>query len=121
MRLENKEIKQILNDLAQYLNNNYGNDIGHPEGVVKYQHTNTTCFFTCWDCGAIVCINGRIYFINDDDGYWWIDESIILDIEHSHIKEEFGYDCGFSIHYAPEIALALIRLHTYIIDNKIEL
>ena len=79
VRLEDKEIKQVLNDLAQYLNDNYGDDVGHPKGVVEYSHVKTTPVFTCWDCGAIVSIEGRIYFINDDDGHWWVEESFIRD------------------------------------------
>lgn len=115
MKLENKEIKQILINVAQYLNDNY-NKL-HPEDVVVYSYTDKVVF-TCWSCGAIVYIDGGIYYISEDDGNWWVEESIILDMEYLHIKEVFGYKSSkTSIYYATQIAQALVKLSAYIEDN----
>jgi hypothetical protein len=112
----NDNILEILEGVSQYLNDNYGPDESHPKGVIIYPYVDKVVF-TCWDCGAIVYINGGIYFISEDDGYWWVNKST-FQINGSNTREVFGYlDKGICIAYAPYIADALIR----ILRNQMEI
>lgn len=47
MTQKNKEIRQTLINVAQYLNDNYGEL--HPKGVVVYPHADKVVFI-CWAC-----------------------------------------------------------------------
>ena len=106
------EIKSILEDVTKYLNDNYGPFKGHPKGVVKFPYTDKVVF-VCWECGAIVYIDRGIYYIAEDDGYWYIEKSVL-----EFGREEFGYKSGgYSIGWAKDIADALITLNSYIIDK----
>ena len=110
------EIKSILEDVTEYLNDNYGPDECHPKGVIVYPCTDKVVF-TCWGCGAIVYINGGIYYISEDDGYWWVNESTFK-VSDRYSREEFGYKtAGTSIGWAKDIAEALIRLNKYVEEN----
>jgi hypothetical protein len=113
--MNTNEIKQTLINVAEYLNDNYGPDESHPKGVIVYPYTDKVVF-TCWECGAIVYINGGIYYISEDDGYWWVNKSTFQDGNWS--REAFGYNTsGISIGWAKDIAEALIRLNQYIEEN----
>lgn len=113
--MTNNEIKQTLIGVAEYLNDNYGPDESHPKGVIAYPYADKVVF-TCWDCGALVYINDGIYYISEDDGYWWVNESIFQ--VGTLTREVFGYGTpGISIGWAKDIAEALIRLNKYIEEN----
>lgn len=110
-----EKIKLILEGVAEYLNYNYGPDESHPKGVIAYPYTDKVVF-TCWACGAIVYISGGIYYISEDDGYWWVNKSTFQD--GNWTREEFGYKTsGTSIGWAKDIAEAFIRLNQYIEEN----
>lgn len=112
----NDNILSILEGVVEYLNDNYGPDESHPKGVIIYPYVDKIVF-TCWDCGAIVYVNGGIYYISEDDGYWWVEKST-FQINGSNTREVFGYlDEGICIAYAPYIADALIRLKEYVDKN----
>ena len=113
--MDTNGIKQTLISVAEYLNDNYGPDKSHPKGVIAYPYADKVVF-TCWDCGAIVYINGGIYYIAEDDGYWWVNESTFQAGTCS--REAFGYNTpGICIGWAKDIAGALIRLNRHIEDN----
>lgn len=114
--MRKEEIKQILLDLAQYLNDNYGSDgEPRPKDVTVYPHADKVVFI-CWECGAIVYIDGGIYYIGEDDGYWFVEDDILQDGDYS--REVFGYETsGTSIYYAIEIGQAFIKLGKYVEDN----
>ena len=114
--MDTNEIKQTLVGVAEYLNDNYGPDESHPKGVIAYPYADKVVF-TCWGCGAIVYISGGIYYISEDDGYWWVDEST-FQVGDGLTREVFGYKTsGTSIGWAKDIAGALIRLNRYIEEN----
>ena len=107
---------EILEGVAEYLNDNYGPDESHPKGVIEYPYADKVVF-TCWECGAIVYISGGIYYISEDDGYWWVNKAT-FQIEGNCTREEFGYKTsGTSIGWAKDIAEALIRLNQYVEQN----
>lgn len=109
-------ILSILEGVAEYLNDNYGPDESHPKGVIIYPYADKIVF-TCWECGAIVYVNGGIYYISEDDGYWWVEKST-FQISGPVTREVFGYETGGTcISWAQDIADALIRLKEYVDKN----
>jgi hypothetical protein len=109
------EKKLILIGVSKYLNDHYGPFQCRPEDVIVYPYADKVVF-TCWDCGAIVYIDGSIYYIDEDDGYWWVNESSFQIGDQS--REVFGYKSpGTSIGWAKDIAEALIRLNKYVEEH----
>ena len=99
-----------LYDVVNWLNANYNQEtenycifFGAKPGVIEY---NDHIAISPWACGAIVCINDILFFIEEDDGYWWVNKE----------EKEFGrsgWQCGFSIGWVDSFVEALNALKKY--------
>ncbi len=108
--------KERLKSIVNWLNKNYNQDSenysifnGAKPEVVRYDE-NTA--ISLWACGAIVCIGDIIYFIGEDDGNWFLLETIRNDK-----YEDYGYQDSFSIGWAKSFYDAMKRLEDYIKEN----
>jgi len=103
--------KEKLDAIVDWLNENYNQDsenynifIGAKPEIVKYdEHTA----LSLWSCGAIVCLGSILYFIEEDDGNWFMSEE----------KHNYGTQSSFSIGWAESFADALKRLVDYVNEN----
>jgi hypothetical protein len=84
------EIKVKLNNIVDWLNKNYNQDSenysifnGAKPDVFRYdEHTA----ISLWSCGAIILIESILYFIEEDDGNWYLLES-----KRREKFEDYGY------------------------------
>lgn len=110
------DIKEHLKNIVNWLNKNYNQTsenysifYGAKPEVVRYdEHTA----ISLWACGAIICIGSILYFIEEDDGNWFL-----LEAKRSDKYEDYGYRCHFSIGWAKNFSDAMIRLDDYIKEN----
>lgn len=100
---------EILSEVINYLNDNYNQesenysivDGAKPE-VIRYdEHTA----ISLWACGAIVCIEHIMYFIKEDDGYWFVSRS-----------GGAAQDC-FSLGWADSFINAMSSLQKFVKEN----
>ena len=99
-------MKDKLESIISWLNKNYNQDsenynifTGAKPEVIKYdEHTA----ISLWACGAIVCFGSILYFIEEDDGYWFTHD---------------GEQTSFSIGWAESFADALKKLKEYTEKN----
>jgi len=106
------EIKVKLNNIVDWLNKNYNQDSenysifsGAKPDVFRYdEHTA----ISLWSCGAIILIESILYFIEEDDGNWFLLES-----KRREKFEDYGYQSNFSIGWAKSFTNAIIRLENY--------
>lgn len=100
-------MEEKLNKIIDWLNENYNQESenysifnGAKPEVIKYdEHTA----ISLWACGAIVCIGSILYFIQEDDGNWFLTEG-----EYST-----GLQSCFSIGWAESFTKALTDLVEY--------
>jgi len=100
--------KEILKGIIEYLNENFNQDSedydifgGARPQVFKYgEHAAVSL----WACGAIVCIYDILYFIQEDDGNWFI-------------RNEDAVQDSFSIGWAPSFIKAMERLKDFVKEN----
>jgi hypothetical protein len=103
------DTKEVLRNVVDYLNSHYNQD-SEDYCIIRGARPDT---FKCgehvavslWVCGAIVCIGDILYFIQEDDGYWFLDES-----------GEAVQD-NFSIGWAKSFIEALERLMDFVKEN----
>ena len=108
--------KEHLKNIVNWLNKNYNQDSenysifsGAKPEVVRYdEHTA----ISLWACGAIVCISSSLYFIEEDDGNWFL-----LEAKNEYEDEEYGFQNHFSIGWAKSFSDAIKRLENYINEN----
>lgn len=108
--------KEHLKNIVNWLNKNYNQDSenysifsGAKPEVVRYdEHTA----ISLWACGAIVCISSSLYFIEEDDGNWFL-----LEAKNEYEDEEYGFQNHFSIGWAKSFSEAIKRLENYINEN----
>lgn len=104
-------IKEKLKEITNWLNENYNQesdkysiiDGAKPE-VVRYDEETA---ISLWACGAIICIGSLLYFISEDDGYWFINNS----------ETDYGVQSTFSIGWAESFNDALKKLIEYTKEN----
>ena len=106
-------IKNKLKEVVEYLNENYNQESenycivnGPKQEIIRYDPNTASSF---WGCGAIVCIGDLIYFVSEDDGFWWTNE----DTKHGQCATA---GC-FSIGWAESFANAMMRLKEYVEKN----
>ena len=105
------DIKEYLKNIVNWLNKNYNQDSenysifsGAKSEVVRYdKHTA----ISLWACGAIICIGSILYFIEEDDGNWFLVEE----------NNDYGLQSSFSIGWAKSFSDAMKRLEDYIKEN----
>lgn len=101
--------QETLYGILDYLNANYHQDSdnynlieGTKPIVFGYDEHSAV---SLWACGAIVCIKHLLYFIREDDGYWFTDKNGCA-----------TQDC-FSIGWSGSFVAAIIRLQEYVREN----
>ena len=85
------DTKEHLKNIVNWLDENYNQDSenysifnGAKPEVIRYdEHTA----ISLWACGAIVCIKSILYFIEEDDGNWFL-------------SGDYGHQNSFSIGWA---------------------
>ena len=105
--------KEHLKNIVNWLNANYNQNSdnysifnGAKPEVVRYdEHTA----ISLWACGAIVCIESIMYFIEEDDGNWRL-------LENDNHRD-YGYQGIFSIGWAESFCDAMKRLVDYTKEN----
>lgn len=117
--MNNNEIKSLLNSVADYLNENYHQNSENYKNLICKDKTNVftlfdnKCIVSTWLCGAIVCIETRVFYIGEDDGYWFV----------KNLKDYNGYEyigCrtgGSALGNATATARALIDLFNYYVSK----
>lgn len=105
------ELKSIVSWLNYHYNQNsenYDIFVGSKPGIIKYnEHTA----ISPWACGAIVCIYDQLYFIQEDDGNWFLNE---YNSEYDYIV---GLQDSFSIGWIESFISALDKLKEYVKEN----
>lgn len=107
-------MKGKLTSIVSWLNNHYNQNsdnydifVGSKPGIIKYdEHT----IISPWACGAIVCIGDMLYFLEEDDGNWLLNDE----------KKEYGnygYQTEFSIGWAESFIGAMKRITEYVKEN----
>lgn len=103
--------KGKLNDVIGWLNREYNQESpkysisdGPKPEVIRYDEETA---ISLWACGAIVCIGDQIYFIDEDDGFWFT-----TDTEHNYALQG-----SFCIGWLDSYTEALRRLNNYVKDN----
>ena len=104
-------MKEKLKSIVDWLNKNYNQDsenysifAGAKPGVHRYDD-NTA--ISLWACGAIVCIGSILYFIEEDDGNWFLRED----------EDTYGEQSHFSIGWCDSFCDAMKRLAEYTKEN----
>lgn len=99
-----KEILDYLNDRFNQESDEYNIFEGAKPQVIRYdEHTA----ISTWACGAIVCINDLLYFLEEDDGNWFMNQD----------EYNCGYQTTFSIGWAASFINALSKLTEYVQKN----
>ena len=108
-------IREELNAVVEWLNKNYNQDsenynifVGSKPGIIEY---NDHIAISPWACGAIVCVYDQMYFIGEDDGYWWLNE------EEDKKWGHYGYQTGFSIAWTESFTNAMNDLKKYVWEH----
>mgnify|MGYP007104066099 CR=1 FL=1 len=106
--------KEELLEIVDWLNKNYNQEsenynffIGSTPDVIEY---NDHIAISLWACGAIVCVYDLLYFIREDDGFWWLSEE---KTENGH----YGFETTFSIAWAESFANAMADLKKYVWEH----
>lgn len=105
------EIQGILD----YLNKNYNQNspnysifCGAKPEVIRLDATTAVSF---WGCGAIVCDGDQIYFIKEDDGYWFTSSN------NNTVSRKDCTQTSFSIAWGRGFADAMTKLCEYVEKN----
>jgi hypothetical protein len=108
------EIKNKLEEILDYMNDNYSQESdndnynvfeGSKPEVFKYSEHIA---ISTWGCGAIVCIGSILYFLQEDDGNWFITDDG---------DRRTGLQDSFSIGWVDSFTEALLRLKKYTEEN----
>ena len=105
------EIQGILD----YLNKNYNQNspnysifCGAKPEVIRLDDTTVVSF---WGCGAIVCDGDQLYFIQEDDGYWYTSSN------NNTVSRNDCTQSSFSIAWGRGFANAMNNLCEYVEKN----
>ena len=105
------EIQGILD----YLNKNYNQNspnysifCGAKPEVIRLDDTTAVSF---WGCGAIVCDCDQLYFIKEDDGYWFTSSN------NNTVSRKDCTQSSFSIGWGRGFADAMTKLCEYVEKN----
>lgn len=103
------DTKEVLRNVVDYLNSHYNQD-SEDYCIIRGARPDT---FKCgehvavslWACGAIVCIGDILYFIQEDDGYWFLEDN------------ENPSQGRFSIGWAESFTEAMTRFMDFVKEN----
>lgn len=114
--MNNDEIKSLLGKVADYLNKNYYQSSENYEKIICTDATNVfplfnnRCIVSTWLCGAIVSIEKQVFFISEDDGFWFT-LNLKKDNAYEYVGSKGG---GASALHLNSIARAMKDLSNYI-------
>ena len=107
------EIQGILD----YLNKNYNQQspnysifCGAKPEAIRLADTTAVSF---WGCGAIVCDGDQLYFIKEDDGYWYTSSN------NNTVSRNDCTQTSFSIAWGRGFANAMNNLCEYVEKNGV--
>lgn len=116
-----------LKAVVEYMNKRFGpeseeNDsfLGPKPSVIRYD--DKTAIAT-WACGAVVCIGSAMFYISEDDGFWFLPEEVKIDrIDKNGNYPDWAVDCGCkpggtNIAWAESLANAILELKKYVDEN----
>lgn len=122
MKSRIKEILKFLNEKYNQNSEDYCIINGAKPSVIRFDDETA---ISLWACGAIVCIKSCLYFIQEDDGFWFCNEYI----DKKDVDEEntvswramnhttIGLQDGFSIGWTDSFVKALTNLNEYVKEN----
>lgn len=109
-------MKDELQGVVDWLNDNYSQNsenynifCGSKPGIIEY---NDHIAISPWACGAIVCVWDQLYFIEEDDGNWWLPE-----MKTERGRRDYGYQTGFSVAWAESFSNAILELKKYVWEH----
>lgn len=115
-----------LNDIVDFLNKkfNQGSEEysifkGANPQVIRFDNETA---ISLWACGAIVCINKLVYFIQEDDGNWFAPKYIKLENANSKFWKNhpyIGLQTCFSLGWSESFINAFKSLNDYVKENGV--
>lgn len=103
--------KEKLEEVMDWLNDEYCQDSpkysiidGPKSEVIRYDEETA---ISLWACGAIVCVGDQIYFIEEDDGFWFTKDT----------EYNYALQSSFSIGWVDSYTKALKHLNKYVKEN----
>lgn len=115
-----------LNSVVDFLNEKF-NQESEEYSIFNGAKPQIICFdnetaISLWACGAIVCINSLVYFIQEDDGNWFAPKYIQLedvDSEFWRSRPCVGVQTHFSLGWGESFINAFKALDDYVKENGV--
>lgn len=127
--MSNSTFKEKLPSILDMLNSQYSQDSenysiihGPKPEIIRFDEETA---ISLWACGAIVCVKSIMYFISEDDGYWfcpdWIDSENIDEDgmvgRRARLFSSIGMQDSFSVGWIDSFTKAMKNLKDYLKDN----
>ena len=121
--------KEKLPSILDMLNTQYSQDSENytylQEGKQTVIRFDEETVISLWACGAIVCVKSIMYFIQEDDGYWFCPEYVDKeDINEDGLVDGWSYNHArvgmqnsFSVGWIDSFTTAMKSLKDYLKDN----
>lgn len=121
-------INDKLKAIAEYLNERFNQDsdeysifMGAKPQVIRFDNETA---ISLWACGAIVCIGTLVYFIEEDDGNWFVQEYIDANTDESDLyrKKKYpkiGVQSIFSLGWGDSFINAFQALNNYVKEKGV--
>ena len=127
--MSESKFKEKLPSILDMLNSQYSQDSenysifhGPKPEIIRFDEETA---ISLWACGAIVCVKSIMYFISEDDGYWfcrdWIDSEDIDEdgvlCSYARFNGSIGMQDSFSVGWIDSFTKAMKALNDYLKDN----
>lgn len=124
-----QKFKEKLPCILEMLNEEYCQDSENytylengKQTIIRYDDETV---ISLWACGAIVCVNSIMYFIQEDDGYWFCPEYIDKeDINEDGLVDSWSYNHArvgmqstFSVGWIDSFTKAMKKLKDYLKEH----
>lgn len=120
------DYKEKLKNIVSYMNERFNQDtdeydffMGSKPMVIRYDDETA---ISTWACGAVICIGSAMFFISEDDGFWYLHESVNTDRidpdgTYSDWAVHYGSQDSISIAWVESLSNAMIELKKYVDEN----
>ena len=127
--MSKNKFKEKLPLILDMLNTQYSQDTENytylQEGKQKVIRFDEETAISLWACGAIVCVKSIMYFIQEDDGYWfcrdWIDSEDIDEdgmlCSYAKFHGRIGMQDSFSVGWIDSFTKAMKNLKDYLKEH----